>query len=199
MDTDTVLTTHQVCRLLRASPSAVIAWFDSGILQGFRTPGGHRRVHAGELCRFLESHKMPVPPGLRGGGEREGTQILIIDDDQCFIDALSQGVALSDLPVRVAGYTDPIVALVMVGARQPDLILLDIYMPQMNGFEVCRRLRQIPELADVRVVAVSGEHSDADRQRILACGAQEYLAKPVSVRQILALLPAQTLAKTARV
>ncbi len=187
MEDNTILSSHQVAKLLQSSPSAVIGWFDRGMLEGFRTPGGHRRVKVGELRRFLESHQMPIPRALMQPAQ-DPFRVYIIDDEPKIIRALMRAFTMSDYVVEVRG-SNAVEALVEIGADPPDLILLDIYMDEMNGFDVCKRLRQIERLQEVQVVAMSAAPSKEDRERILSCGAQAYLAKPVSISQLVELLP----------
>ncbi|MCA9523039.1 MAG: response regulator [Myxococcales bacterium] len=179
----TVLSSHQVCRILQASPSAVINWIDQGMLNGFRTPGGHRRVKVADLRDFLKNHNMPVPPVLRGKPSRR-PRVFIIDDEQKVINAIKRGMKMSRAEVDVDGATDGVEALVSIGMNPPDLILLDIYMDGLDGFEVCKRLRKIEQLQEVRIVAVSGSPSENDRRKILKYGAEEYWEKPVDVGRI---------------
>lgn len=186
LDEDTVLSSHRVASLLRVSASAVISWFDQGKLKGFRTPGGHRRVTVGELRRFLESHDMPTPRELQPVDR--SYHIYVIDDEQQVIKSLKRGFKTSKHNVSVDGCTDGIEALVAIGANPPDLILLDLYMEGMDGFEVCKRLRQIPQLEEVLIVAMSGFPSDEDKEKILERGAQAYLNKPVRVAHVMEVL-----------
>ena len=62
---DRLLTTHQVGRIIQMDPTSVAGWCNAGRLQSFRTPGGHRRIRAGDLARFLRSSRMPLPSALR--------------------------------------------------------------------------------------------------------------------------------------
>lgn len=188
MDDETILSSHQVARLLQSSPSAVISWFDRGMLEGFRTPGGHRRVKVGELRRFLELHQMPIPRVLLGQAQAP-FRIYIVDDEPMVLRTIKRGLELSEYAVEVRGSSNAVEALIAIGADPPDLILLDIYMEEMNGFEVCRQLRQVDCLQEVRIVAMSSQASSLDRERILGCGAQAYLSKPVNIKQLVELMP----------
>ena len=93
-----------------------------------------------------------------------------------------------DLALEVEGCHDGIQALVLIGARQPDLVLLDIYMAGLDGFEVCRRLRSMPQLGGLKIVAITAHPSEEARARILDYGASDYWVKPVSAEQIVGAL-----------
>lgn len=179
-------TSHQVGQLLQVSPSTVVGWINQGKLPAFRTPGGHRRVRAGDLRRFVATTRMPLPRELRGQpGVR---RVFVVDDDPMVIKAIRRSLRGVRAEVEVDGCEDGIKALVLIGAARPDLVLLDIYMEGLDGFEVCKRLKQIPELESLRIVAMSAQPSDEDRTRILEHGAIDYWPKPVRAAQILEVL-----------
>lgn len=185
---ETILSSHQIAKLLQSSPSAILSWFDQGMLEGFRTPGGHRRVKVKELRHFLQSHKIPVPLALTHGIPAPYA-IYIIDDEEVVHRLMHRDFAKLDCAVDIQGSTQGVEALLAIGANPPDLIFLDVYMQEMNGFEVCRQLRSAPQLKDVVIVAMSAHPSDKDREKILECGAQAYLTKPISASQLLELIP----------
>ncbi len=188
MNDETILSSHQVAKILQASPSAVIGWFDSGTLVGFRTPGGHRRVKAGELRRFLEAHNMPIPVAL-AGPSAQALRVHVIDDQEAVIRTLQRNFKHSNYVVDMRSSTSPVEALLQIGSDPPDVILLDIYLEAMDGFGVCRQLRESEQLKEVIVIGMSAKPSDEDRERILDSGAQGYLSKPFTVEQFMELLP----------
>jgi excisionase family DNA binding protein len=180
------LSSHQVGRLLQVSPSTVVGWINQGKLEAFRTPGGHRRVKVGDLRRFLIDNEMPLPPEL--GARPARRRVFVVDDDPMVFKVIARGISQLDDTVAVDGCEDGIKALVLIGAQQPDLVLLDIYMEGLDGFDVCRRLRQIPDLQGLKIVAITAHPSPEARARILDHGALDYWTKPVNPEWILALL-----------
>lgn len=103
--------------------------------------------------------------------------LLIVDDETVNIDILT-GTLDRDYTVRVA--TDGFSALRIVGKSVPDLILLDVMMPGLDGFEVCRRLKEDPATRDIPVIFVTALTEDTDEARGLALGAADYITKPFS-------------------
>jgi diguanylate cyclase (GGDEF)-like protein/PAS domain S-box-containing protein len=101
--------------------------------------------------------------------------ILVVDDLPENIDVLS-AILSSEYNVKVA--TSGAQAL-MVATQQPDLILLDILMPEMDGYEVCRRLKSAPAISDIPVIFITALESDEDEMKGLSLGAVDYLSKPV--------------------
>lgn len=182
IESETYLSSHQVSRLLRVSPSAVVCWIDKGEMPAFRTPGGHRRVKLTDLRDFLRANQMPIPKEL--GGDTQRKRIFIVDDDPHVIRAIQRSLQQQAMSYVVNGCNNGIEALVRIGFEKPHLVLLDIYMPGLDGFEVCQRLKQIPHLSGISIVAITAHPSDEDRARILHQGAEDYWVKPILGEQI---------------
>ena len=128
---------------------------------------------------------MPVPRLLQQ--RYEAKRIFVVDDEPAVIRSIQRAFEKLGGPYEVEGCSDGIEALVHIGAEVPDLVLLDIYMEGIDGFEVCRRLRRIPQLEGTKIVAMTAYPSEEARARILDYGAVDYWVKPVRVEQILVL------------
>ena len=174
------LTSHEVATLIQVSPSAVLRWIDQGRLRAFRTPGGHRRVASAELVDFLRTHQMPVPRQLAP------LRLLVIDDEARYLKALK--VLLEPSFIEVELRDNPVDGLLAVGLRRPDVILLDVYMPGMDGAEVCRRLKASSETKDITVIAMSGSAAEDVVEELRAAGAAAFLPKPLTAQAVLAEL-----------
>jgi DNA-binding response OmpR family regulator len=107
--------------------------------------------------------------------ERRGYKVLVVDDDEKLL-ALAR-LALSRNGVEVETATTSADALGMMGGSKPDLVILDVVLPDLSGWEVLRRIR---ESSDVAVMLLSGRDSDVDKARGLDLGADDYLTKPFS-------------------
>ena len=104
--------------------------------------------------------------------------VLLVDDNQQNLELLE--VYMEDLPeVRVVTATNGLEALARVEEESPDLLLLDIMMPKMSGFEVCKRLKSNPETRDIIVVMVTALSETSDIERAAECGTDDYLSKPI--------------------
>lgn len=170
------LTSHEVASLVQVSPSAVLRWIDQGLLKAFRTPGGHRRVTAHSLRSFLRSHQMPVPAAL----EQRAPRILVIDDEPPFLRSVATVIRHTDAEAQIELCESPVSGLLKVGLWRPDVVLLDAYMPGMDGPEVCQRLKADPETADIAVLAMSGRPSPELQATFRKAGAAGFLPKPVT-------------------
>jgi two-component system, OmpR family, alkaline phosphatase synthesis response regulator PhoP len=113
-----------------------------------------------------------------------GKQVLIVDDEPNIVQALEFLLARHGLEVSVA--RDGGEALRMIEAGKPDLVLLDVMMPVMSGHDVCLRVREREDLRHVKILMLSAKGYDAEVSKGLAIGADLYITKPFSTRELLA-------------
>lgn len=179
-----VFTSHEVASLVQVSPSSVLKWIEQGKLRAFRTPGGHRRVASDELVEFLRAHHLPVPPELEG----ERVRLLVIDDEPTYLRSLGALLQKHDSRVEVSLAENALDGLLKVGLQRPQVVLLDSYMPGMDGLEVCRRLKESVETQNIAVLAMSGRHSAELEKKFLEAGAAAFLAKPFQPAAVLSKL-----------
>lgn len=108
--------------------------------------------------------------------------ILVVEDEPHIVDLLSFLMKQAGYVVRIARDGDS--AIRMIEDRRPDLVLLDIMLPRQNGYDVCLRIRQTPAWADIKVIMLSAKGRDFDRSKGLQLGADDYVTKPFSNREI---------------
>jgi DNA-binding response OmpR family regulator len=116
------------------------------------------------------------------------TTILVVDDEPAIVDLVR--FTLEDADVRVVEASDGVEALDLARRIKPDLVLLDVQMPRLDGLEVCRQLRSEPDLARTPIIMLTAAGQEADRARGRGAGADEYLSKPFSPLALLALVEA---------
>ena len=179
---DTLLTSHQTSSLLQVNPSSVRTWIDQGHLVAFRTPGGHRRIRAADLVAFLRAHAIPIPRDLASADRR---RLLMVDDDSRLLAAWRRVLNAHTAQVDFRLVDNGIEGLVHVGAFQPHLVVLDVYMPGLDGIEVCRRLKSSSLTADADVVLISGSASGSIEDEALAAGARRFITKPLDLTEVL--------------
>jgi DNA-binding response OmpR family regulator len=112
------------------------------------------------------------------------SRILIVDDEPSIVISLEYLMKREGFEVAVAA--DGEAALAAVAARPPDLVILDVMMPKLNGFEVCQRLRAEPAWRGVRVLMLTAKGREAELQKGLSLGADAYVTKPFSTRDLVA-------------
>lgn len=109
--------------------------------------------------------------------------VLIADDEPNIILSLKFIMEQAGYHVRVARDGDD--ALAQVAQQPPDLILLDVMMPRLTGYDVCEAIRANPDYAGTRIVMVTAKGREAEREKGLALGADDYVTKPFSTRDVL--------------
>jgi excisionase family DNA binding protein len=162
------LTLGQAAKYLGVAQSTIRKWSDQGRVPAFYTPGGHRRYRRGDLDTFLERSG----PGRR---DREGPTVLIVDDDPGTRALVRASLELEGFEVVEAesGTT----GLAAVDEESPDLILLDVMMPQMDGWEMLRRVQEVHGGA-IPVVMFSGKVDDSSAGEAAERGASGFIGKP---------------------
>ena len=112
-----------------------------------------------------------------------GSKILLVDDNQQNLELIQ--AYLEALPVEIATARDGLEAIEAINQNPPDLVLLDVMMPRMSGFEVCQKLKTNPETREIVVIMVTALHEVADYERAVESGTDDFLSKPVNKLELL--------------
>jgi len=178
MSTKAVFTTFEAAKLCHVSPLSIINWVNAGRLAAFRTPGGHRRIRREDLVMFMRENGLPLPDELKTGSGRR--KVLIVDDEASIRELLAEHLSKrSRDPFEVSTAADGFEAGRLVATLRPDVVVLDLRMPGLDGFQVCKTIKADPETASTTVVAMTGYHTPEIEARILECGATRCFAKPL--------------------
>jgi len=180
----TSLTTGEAAEACGVSARTVLRWVKDGHLRAFATPGGHQRVSRRELVRFLRTRGADVPKQLLPASRR----VVIADDSPAFCRAVQRRLTVKHPGVVVEAVRDGFAAGAAVQRLRPDLLLLDIVMPGLDGVAACAHIRSQPELDGVAVVIVSGALTPALCTELRELGADRCVPKPVTIDQIDQLL-----------
>lgn len=175
----TVYTTGEAARICKVSQQTIIRCFDSGQLKGFRVPGSKfRRIPRDILYKFMKENG--IPTDALESGKRKA---LLVDDDTELVELIRDHLeADGRFEVRVAN--NGFEAGMMVKEYHPDVVVLDVMLPDINGKEVCQRIRGDAALSDVRVICISGMVEEDKISELLAAGANEFLQKPFELDQL---------------
>jgi excisionase family DNA binding protein len=169
------LTLGQAARYLGVAQSTIRKWSDSGRLPAFYTPGGHRRFRRGDLDQFLGSSRAAGRPKPR---------ILIVDDDPNLREFLRANLETDGYLVKEAGSAEE--GLAVLEEEPPDLILLDVMMPKVDGWEMLRLVRERHGVESIPVVMFSGKVEEEGEAAAQERGAQAFIGKPFDPEQLLA-------------
>lgn len=178
------LTTYEVSRYLHVDLTTVINWCDQGKLLAYKTPGGHRRVQPESFLQFLKEFSMPVPPDFI---ERmKGTLKILVVDDEEEIRGIVQRAIKKRLPqVDVYEAADGFEAGKMVLDVLPNLVVLDLKLPGVDGFKVCSNIRKDERFKETKILAITGQDTPENKRRILQAGGNDYLGKPFEIKEFL--------------
>ncbi len=185
---DPPLTTGDIARYCHTTVMQVNRWIKNGNLKAFRNPGGQNRITRQEFRSFLERNGMPVLDEFFREIEK-GKRVLVADDDQSVVDAIRYLLMAQSDKYEVRVSHDGYETLIATGDFKPDLLIMDIRMPKIDGLEVCRRLRQNHNYTHgIKILAITGHSEAYDRELVLDNGADEYLLKPFDKKSLLALV-----------
>jgi excisionase family DNA binding protein len=172
------LTLGQAAKYLGMAQSTIRKWSDSGRLPAFYTPGGHRRYRRNDLDQFLERGGAAAP--RRSEGRR---RILIVDDDERLREFVRVNLEMEGYSVREAASAEE--GLSALDDEPPDLILLDVMMPQVDGWEMLRRVHERHGVGAIPVIMFSGKVDDESLQTATSRGAQGFIGKPFNPQQLI--------------
>jgi len=175
------LSTFAIAQMLHVDPGSVANWIDQNLLKAHRTPGGHRRVAVDDLIAFLREHKMPVPPGLQDTPIR----ILVVDDEPAITQLVARAISGSHPDYEIVEAHDGFRAGQLLATMKPDVVVLDLRMPGMDGYEVCRLIKSQESTKRADVIAMTAYPSPENQQSILECGARVCLSKPLDMDLLL--------------
>jgi len=180
MAAKTVFTTGEAAKICKVSQQTIIRCFDSGQLKGFRVPGSRfRRIPRAQLYVFMRDNGIPTD-ALESGKRK----VLLVDDDDELVE-LIRDVLEKDGRFEVKSVNNGFDAGMMVREYHPDLIVLDVMLPDINGKEVCQRVRSDKELDAVRIICISGMVEEDKVGELRAAGADDFMHKPFEVEKLI--------------
>jgi excisionase family DNA binding protein len=175
----TVFTTGEAAKICKVSQQTIIRCFDSGALKGFRVPGSRfRRIPRDQLFLFMRDNGIPTD-ALESGKRK----VLIVDDDVELVELIVD-VLEKDGRFEVRSVNNGFDAGMMVKEYRPELIVLDVMLPDINGKEVCQRVRSDKTMDDVRIICISGMVEEDKIEDLKASGANDFVHKPFEVETL---------------
>jgi excisionase family DNA binding protein len=176
----TVFTTGEAAKVCKVSQQTIIRCFDNGQLKGFRVPGSRfRRIPREALYKFMKDNGIPTD-ALESGKRK----VLLVDDDAELVELMTK-VLEEDGRFEVRIASNGFDAGMMVKEYRPDLIVLDVMLPDINGKEVCHRVRADSTLEDVRILCISGMIEEDKIQELRLSGADDFLHKPFDIEELI--------------
>ena len=169
------MTLGQAAKFLGVAQSTLRTWSDHGRVPTFYTPGRHRRYRRGDLETFL----VRSGPGRQQGGPA----VLVVDDDAGMRELVRLQLEREGYSVQEAASAAE--GLASIEARKPELILLDVMMPHVDGWEMLRRIQDQYGAGAIPVVMFSGQVDEEAQRQAAAVGAQAFVGKPFDLHQLI--------------
>jgi excisionase family DNA binding protein len=176
------LTTGEVAELCHVTYRSVLMWIEEEKLNSYKTPGGHNRIKKDDFLDFLKRYNMPIPEELKTGVAKK--KILIADDDKDMVKTIKAVLQMKngyEIDTAYDGFDTGTKLLVF----RPDLLILDVRMPGVDGYEIIKRIKQSPEASEIKIIAISGYFKEEGRKRILSLGVDACLNKPFEPEKLL--------------
>ena len=181
-----IFTTTEVARYCEVSNDGVLKWIKAGKLQAFATPGGHYRISADGFREFLTLYAFPIQESFFGAVEdaRHVTRVLVVDDEADQREILMRRLRKIDPTWLLDEAGDGYEAGIKIGTIRPDLVVLDLMMPRVDGLSLCRSIRANPDTRSIRILVVTGDPREQARERALEAGADLCLSKPIDLDRL---------------
>lgn len=173
-------TMSEAARVCSVDRSTMHRWVTANKIKAFCTPGGHKRILSEDLKQWLDEHQYPYDANLFLNNK---AKILIVDDDES-IRILLESI-LKGIFVELDFAEDGFEAGKKLIQFKPDLIILDLFMPQMNGFDVCKKVKSDPETKHTKILILSGHGTPENKEKAFSLGADGFMDKPCTNKEVL--------------
>jgi len=174
-----LLSPKQAAKILMVSPITIRKWAQKNKLKAFTTAGGHRRFRLKDLKEFAEQNNVITP-------DYQPQKVLIIDDDDQILKFLTQmfdDIIGKKIIVKTA--TNGFDGGLKIHSFKPDFLLLDLKMQGIDGFEVCKQVKQNELTSHIRILTMTGFLTQECTDEIIALGAESCFSKPININELL--------------
>ena len=176
-----ILTVFQACKYCKVSSKTIINWIESGHIKAFKTVGGHRRIKKTDLEDFMKKQGIPIPEEEL---KEERKRILIVDDDPIIVETIVQAFEEDEYNYEVISAADGFEAGLQVNYFKPHLMILDIMMPDIKGYEVCKKIKSDNVTKDMKIIVLSAYLDEEKFKKMKGFGADLCFTKPLPLPQL---------------
>lgn len=177
-DTLTVFTASKYCNV---SSKTIINWVEAGHIKAYRTVGGHRRIKKPDLETFMRSQGIPIPEEKDNGARKK---ILVVDDDMIIVESIVQALEEDEFDYEVISASDGFEAGLQVNHFHPDLLILDIMMPDIKGYDVCKKIKENEQTKETKIIVLSAYLDDDKFAQMKEYGADVCFSKPLPLPRL---------------
>jgi excisionase family DNA binding protein len=178
---DAILTVFQASKYCNVSPRTIINWIDAGHIEAYKTVGGHRRIKKSDLQDFMRKQGIPIPE-KEIVSERK--RILIVDDDPIIVETIVQALEEEEYDYEIISASDGFEAGLQVNHFRPHLLILDIMMPDIKGYDVCKKIKSNEETKDTKIIVLSAYLDDEKFKKMKKYGADVCFSKPLPLPRL---------------
>jgi CheY-like chemotaxis protein len=177
--------TREVAKLCHVSSNSVWRWCEEKRVAHFYTAGGRRRILRGEVLLLLKRLKLEVPPEILPDRR---VRVLVVDDESKIRSLIRRAIARAEPDWIIDEAVDGFDAGVKLSSSNPDVMIMDVLMPGVDGIEVCRRIRRDERYRYLRILAISGLPGPGLSAEAREAGVEAFLAKPLDLKEMVRLL-----------
>jgi len=176
-----VLTVFKASQYCNVSSKTIINWVESGHIKAYKTVGGHRRINRSDIEAFMKKQGIPIPETTQLDTRKK---ILVVDDDPIIVETLVQALEETEHDFEVVSAADGFEAGLQVNHFAPHLIILDIMMPDIKGYEVCQKIKSNPATQETKIMVLSAYLDEEKFAQMKAHGADVCFSKPLPLPQL---------------
>ncbi|WP_415889413.1 response regulator [Neptuniibacter sp. SY11_33] len=179
-----VCSSNRAAELLNVTPRTIQLWADSGIVRSWKTPGGHRRYSVKELNDLALQIKNGVVPDVSDDVEQKTLNVLIIEDDPVLNSLYKATLQSWKLPIKIVFAMEGYSGLLQAGLNCPDLVILDINLPDINGYKIVDSMFENKLITEEQLIIVSGLPLSEIRKNLPEKFSSPIYGKPVPMDEI---------------
>ena len=176
-----IFTVAKASEYCGVSSQTIINWVESGYIEAYKTVGGHRRIKKNHLETFMEKQGIPIPE-VDVNGKRK--RILVVDDDPIIVETIVMAFEEDEFDYEVISASDGFEAGLQVEHFKPHLLILDIMMPDIKGYEVCQKIKENPETSNTKIIVLSAYLDEEKFEKMKKYGADACFSKPFPLPQL---------------
>ena len=178
---DDILTVFKASKYCKVSPKTIINWIEAGHIKAYKTVGGHRRINKLDLEAFMRKQGIPIPDEEVDEGRK---RILVVDDDPIIVETIVQALEEDEYDYEVISASDGFEAGIQVNHFKPHLLILDIMMPDIKGYEVCKKIKTDDETKNTKIIVLSAYLDEEKFKQMKENGADVCFSKPLPLSQL---------------
>ena len=183
-----VFSALEVANICGVVNQTAINWINTGHLKAFKTPGGQYRVYPADLISFMRDRKMKIPKELLETSStvsENNYSLLVIDDDAAFNSVVVKFISDRLPEINISSALDGFDAGSQMSSFKPRCIILDIDLPGINGFELCKKIHETELYGKPTIIVVTGLQDEIVEEKIRALGVRYFYKKPVQLADLL--------------